>query len=371
MSKREIQITSFSIAQTEILKGAGILIIVLHNFFHNLTPLISENQFSFQSAIFARFYLTIADNPFEILRATFSYFGHYGVQIFVFFSAYGLTRKYLNQNIQLGPFLGRRLGKIYASFLICVTVYILLGIAKELAIPNEQVLYWDSLLWKILLISNFLPNEALKPVGPWWFMPFIFQVYLFYPLLLTMFKRYGNGFLLIISLVSILTELLLNPYLLRHGLNLNHMIFGHLPVLCLGIYLAAQDRIRLSYNILALSLALFILGNFSQTIWITGDLAFTVIALGIAILASNKLSKRTFLATALTFYGGISFHLFMVNGFLRSPFHNFAESHNVWWIDILAALGSLAFATLFALFLSNLDQKVRLWLPRIIGAQTS
>ena len=359
MSKHGIQIDSFSIAQTEILKGIGILIIVLHNFFHNLTPDIRENQFTFSADTFPKFYLTLLDNPFELLRAVFSYFGHYGVQIFIFFSAYGLTRKYLNKNIQLSSFLGRRLGKIYASFLICVTVYILLGIAKEMYISTEQVLYWDSLLWKVLLISNFIPNQAFMPVGPWWFMPFIFQVYLFYPLILWMYKRYGDRFLIIISLASILAELSLNPYLLRNGLNINFMIFGHLPVLCLGIYLAAQDRVRMSYDILALSLVLFILGNFNQSIWVVGDLTFTVIALGLSMLVINKYPNRTFLAVPLAFYGGISFHLFMVNGFLRSLFHNFAESHNVWWIDNFAAIGSLIFSTLFAIFLSSLDKQMR------------
>lgn len=360
MSKREIQITSFSIAQTEILKGVGILIIVLHNFFHNLTPSISENQFIFNPLRFSKFYLTIANDPFEILRATFSYFGHYGVQIFVFFSAYGLTRKYLKTNIQFSSFLTRRIGKIYASFLICVAVYILLGIAKEQFVTSEQVLYWDSLLWKILLISNFIPDQALKPVGPWWFMPFIFQVYLFYPLLLKMFKRHGNSFLIIISLASILAKWLINPYLLEHGLNINHMIFGHLSVLSIGIYFAAQDQVRISYSVLTLSLALFFLGNFNHVIWSTADLTFTIIALCLSMFAINKLPKQTYFTAALAFYGGISFHLFMVNGFLRSLFHNFAESHNVWWVDNLAALSSLIVSTLFAIFLSKLDKLIRL-----------
>jgi peptidoglycan/LPS O-acetylase OafA/YrhL len=360
VSKHHIQITSFSITQTEILKGIGILIIVLHNFFHNLTPIIGQSQFRFDSHGYSKFYLTIADSPLELLRAGFSYFGHYGVQIFIFFSAYGLTKKYLHTNIQLGSFLSRRLGKIYASFLICVVVYILLGIAKEQFITSEQVLYWDSLLWKVLLISSFLPNEAMKPVGPWWFMPFIFQVYLCYPLLLWAFKRFGSNFLIILSLASMLTEWLLNPYLIENGLNINFMVFGHLPVLSLGIYLAAQDRIRLSYNILGLSLILFVFGNYNQTIWITADLAFTILALGITMVAINKRLELPRITTFLAFYGGVSFHLFMVNGFLRSLFHNFAEAHNVWWIDNLAALGSLIFSTMFAILLSKLDRQIRL-----------
>jgi hypothetical protein len=49
----------------------------------------------------------------------------------------------------------------------------------------------------------------------------------------------------------------------------------------------------------------------------------------------------------------------MVNGFLRLPFHNFAESHNLWWIDNLAALASLLFSTFCAFFLGKFDKRLR------------
>jgi len=359
MSNNWIQIDSFSRAQTEIMKGVGILIIVLHNFFHNLTPRISENQFSFNPEKFSKFYLTIADSPLEIIRATLSYFGHYGVQIFIFFSAYGLTRKYLNQCIETKSFLKKRAGKIYLSFLLCVAVYIFLGIAKETFITNEQVLYWDSLLWKTLLISSFIPNQAMMPVGPWWFIPFIFQVYLFFPLLLNLFKKYGAIFLIITSIASVMAELFLNTYLQKTGMNMNYMIFGHLPVLCAGIYFAAHKQIRLGYGVLAISLTLFILGNYDSSIWVLGDLTFTILALGLSIFVINNISVNTYLAIPLVFYGSLSFHLFMVNGFLRSAFHNFAESHNIWWIDNFAALASLTASTLFAIALRILDRKLR------------
>jgi len=44
-----MQIKHFSKEQTALLKGLGILLIVLHNFFHNLTPVIGENEFSFSA----------------------------------------------------------------------------------------------------------------------------------------------------------------------------------------------------------------------------------------------------------------------------------------------------------------------------------
>ena len=37
----------FSLRETELLKGLAILVIVFHNFFHVLLPIIGENEFLF------------------------------------------------------------------------------------------------------------------------------------------------------------------------------------------------------------------------------------------------------------------------------------------------------------------------------------
>jgi peptidoglycan/LPS O-acetylase OafA/YrhL len=353
------EINHFSIEQTALLKGVGILLIVLHNFFHNLNPVIGENEFAFSYQIFRNIYQTLLVSPENLLRAIFSYFGHYGVQIFIFFSSYGLTRKYQKKPLIFSEFFKDRIYKIYLSFLLCLAVYVFLGLIKASFLVNEKVLYWDSLLWKILLVSNFIPGQALMPVGPWWFLPFIIQVYLLYPILLKGYRKYGYTLLVLVSLASLLGEWLINPYLILHGTNINHMVFGHLPVVCLGIVLAVQKAIKISTEYTLLALSLFVLGNFNQYIWMVADISFTILFLAISIIAFKTPVQHTFMTGFFIFYGNISFQLFMVNGFLRSPFHNFAETHNLWWIDNLAALASLLFSTLCAFFLSKIDKRLR------------
>jgi peptidoglycan/LPS O-acetylase OafA/YrhL len=356
------EINHFSIEQTTLLKGIGILLIVLHNFFHNLTPTIGENEFAFSYRNFLNFYQTLQTRPESFIRAIFSYFGHYGVHIFVFFSSYGLTRKYYKKSLGCCEFFKNRIYKIYLSFLFCVAIYIVLGLIKSKFLVTEKVIYWDSLLWKVLLVSNFIPGQALRPVGPWWFLPFIIQVYFIYPFLLKGYQKYGYRVLVFISISSLLVECLLNPYLSSHAINLNHMVFGHLPVICLGIFFAAQKSIRISVECIVLALLLFILGNFNQYIWVVADFSFTVLFVAISIFTFKVPLKFTAITKLNLFYGSISFQLFMVNGFLRSPFHNFAESHNYWWIDNLAALMSLLFSTLCAYFLREIDKRLRTYL---------
>lgn len=353
------EINHFSIDQTVLLKGVGILSIVLHNFFHNLTPLIGENEFAFSYHTFWNFYHTLLTSPESFLRAIFSYFGHYGVQIFIFFSTYGLTRKYHKKPLIISDFLKSRLCKIYLSFLLCMAVYIVLGLIKSTFLVNEKVLYWDSLLWKVLLVSNFIPGQALMPVGPWWFLPFIIQVYVLYPFLLKGYQKCGYKLLVFVSLTSFLGEWLINPYLISQGLNINHMVFGHLPVVCLGMVLAVQKSIKIPIEYTLLALLLFILGNFNQTIWLVADLSFTILFLAVSIIVFKAPFQHTLITGLFIFYGSISFQLFMVNGFLRSPFHDFAEIYNLGWIDNLAALASLAFSTLCAFFLRKIDKRLR------------
>ena len=356
-----MQIKHFSKAQTAILKGLGILLIVLHNFFHNLTPVIGENEFSFSAETFWNFYHALRVSPENALRAIFSYFGHYGVQIFIFFSSYGLTRKYYQKQLIVRQFLANRINKIYLSFLLCVAVYMLLGLIKVQLMPDEKVYYWDSLLWKVLLVSNFIPGQALMPVGPWWFIPFIFQVYALYPWLLSRYQQQGYKFLILVALTAVLVESLLNPYLITRHLNINYTVFGHLPLLCLGLFFAAQDRIKISvlYAVIPLSLLVLVAANFNSYAWIFSNIALITVALAASTALLRFLSPRGLAARVLMFYGNISFHLFMVNGFLRFPFHHFAETYHYWWIDNLAALASLLFSTLFAYCLSRLDERLR------------
>ena len=356
-----IPIEHFSKQQTTILKGLGILLIVLHNFYHNLTPVMGENEFSFSEDIFWNYYLVLQSSPEHMLRLLFSYFGHYGVQVFIFFSGYGLTRKYDHQPIIMSQFLIGRIKKLYLPFLFCIALYMVLGLVKAEFLTDEKVFYWDSLLWKVLLISNFIPGQALMPVGPWWFIVFIFQVYVLFPWLLKSYQKLGAKFLVFVSLLGILLEFQFNTHLITQQLNINYTIFGHLPVLCLGMFFAKQERIdslALSVGI-SLSLCVLLLANFEKAAWVLSNAALVIIFLSISTKLFKLLSSWHLIESCLLFYGKLSFHLFLVSGFLRSPFHNIAESYHVWWLDNLAALMCLLFSTLSAIAFLRLDDKLR------------
>jgi len=349
-----MQFQHLSRAQTDILKGIGILMIVLHNYFHNLLPIIGEQEFLFSPPAAQRFWQTLTTRPQEFARIFFSYFGHYGVQIFIFLSAYGFTRKYAGKSLKYTEFFTQRSVKIYSAFLSCVLLYVALGWAKEY-FSGEKVLFWKSIFWKLSALSNFVPGEALSPVGPWWFFSLIIQIYAVFPLLLKWHLRRGPQVLVLTALLSILAEALLERTLSAHRLNINYMVFGHLPVLCMGIYWGSTAHRRISGAGFCAALALFLAANFHPVLWRVVDIAFVVVVLYLQEGLFRHLHRAPRLERVLAYFGSISLYLFLVNGFLRSPFHNFAQSHGVWWIDNIVAIASLLFSTAFAIALQKMD----------------
>lgn len=340
--------------QTNILKGVGILLIVLHNYFHNLKPIIGEQEFYFSPTAARNFLEVISNRPEEIVRILFSYFGHYGVQIFIFLSAYGFTRKYTGTEIKPLEFFGQRTAKIYSAFFTCVVLYVVLGWVKEY-FSGESVLDWPSLFWKMTALSNFIPGEALSPVGPWWFFSLIIQIYAVFPLLLKWHKVHGPKVLVAIAVASIVAELLFNATLRSHRLNINHTVLGHLPVICMGIYWGCTPKFNISGAAFVAALFVFLAANFHPLLWLVADVAFIVFFLYLQNYFLRYLPLLPKTKWVLSYFGEISLYLFLVNGFLRSPFHNFAQSHGVWWIDNVVSIASLVFSTAFALALQKLD----------------
>ena len=80
------------------MKAVAMFLIVAHNFFHNIQPTSQENEFFFHlgSGVWQMLGI-MAAMPGEALHALLAFFGHYGVQISVVLSGYGLTVKVLRK----------------------------------------------------------------------------------------------------------------------------------------------------------------------------------------------------------------------------------------------------------------------------------
>ena len=147
------------------------------------------------------------------------------------------------------------------------------------------------------------------------------------------------------------------------NININYNVIGHLPVFCLGIYFASRPQFHIPSSNLIASASTFVIGCLNPAAWILADLCIIFLMLAFFDWLFRKLSSTGIAISIIGFYGGISFHLFMVNGFLRSPFHDLAVQYNLWWFTILCGFANLVFSTVFAIVLRYIDNRLRYYLP--------
>lgn len=308
-------------AEATALRGLAILIIVLHNFLHVLPQSPGENEMDFDAVRVVAALDGIRTDAAAVPRQLSAYLGHYGVQVFIFLSAFGLTRKFSRRTPAYGEFLASRVARIYPLFLLsCLLFLVRAGwqfTRHGAALPTGL---WESLLLKVTLLSNLVPDEAFRPVGPWWFLPFIFQFYAVFPWLLAGHRRWGTPVLLGGSMASVAVVVV--------GLPVPVMttVIGHLPEFCLGIWFAASGRTSVPGWMTMMAVPLFVLGNVSAVFWPVSHLSALVLILGLWQVGGALVMRTAAARIPLAWLGALALPLFLVNGFLRQPFLGWAQA---------------------------------------------
>lgn len=347
---------------TNIMKGVGILIIMLHNYFHIIPPISGQNEFSFSKNNLDNFLFFVGQNPTDSLRYIFSYLGHYGVPLFIFVSSYGLYLSCQEKNINFLNFLKKRILKIYPTLIIVVVLLLIFISAYETSLPDSEKI--KSLLLKLTLIFNFIPGETLAVSGPLWFFALIVQLYALFPLLLLITKKYGGHSMLIIAFIFVLINIFLNPYLLNNELSTYSIFVGQIPVFCLGIYFASSPAIKIPSLIFAIAILIFALANNNLYAWHFSFLSVIILILGIFIFLKPKLKKFKSISTFIAYTGSISLSLFAVHGMVRIPFEAIAEKYNEPIITNFLAVGFLAGSFLLAWLVRVIEVRVQQFLNK-------
>ena len=148
---------------TTVLKAAGIAMIVLHNYFHLFSGWSIQNEFTFKANNFEYFRTHFSFNLYNDIGLLFAYFGHYGVQLFVFLSAYGLYTSYKNKPLYYWQFVRERIWKLWPAFFLAVLFLIIYTIVTKGSFYHPR-LYLGSLL-RLSFLSNLFPQQ--KPSCCW------------------------------------------------------------------------------------------------------------------------------------------------------------------------------------------------------------
>lgn len=227
---------------------------------------------------------------YYIISDLFSFWGHYGIIIFLFISGYGLVMKYEKKSTTCS----------YSTFDFIRTHYIKLfnlmiwGFIANMIVNKLCIGYFFhdkwTILGQLLFIINFIPNAHINP-GPYWYLGMILQLYIIYILLIHKKSNYSVFFLLVIC---ILLQMFCNPngdmiYWIRRN------FIGCILPFAIGVIYARYHIItnmKYAYITSSLLIAIIFLCNFNYYLWIITPLF--IVPLSIRITKASSKCKYLF-----------------------------------------------------------------------------
>jgi len=347
----QLRLDALDKKDTTILKAIAILAIVFHNFFH-VAVKVHENEFDFRPERFGVFLQTVV-HPSLTIQALFAFYGHYGVQIFIFLSAYGLAKTHWDDPSSWHSFMWSRVKKLYPMFTFVILFWAVLAAMHvgTLWVIRDAT---PHLLLMLLGVSNLVPNIGLPPVGPWWFIPFIMQAYALFPILRWLTRRYGWPSLVILSVVCYFITHAANPFLAHWLINLSMTPIGRMRVLCLGI-IAARYPVRVRSYVALPAFAVFILGSRYFAFAHFSSLASVIACLWVY----SKLRPLLRNSRSLEKIGQYSLGIFLINGIVRVPFVYFAQTADLQLtLSVVSTAICIAIASSFHYLLAPKPKRV-------------
>ena len=314
-SGQAFTLRDLDVEDTTILKALAIIAIVLHNFFHLFGP-THQNEFTFNPARFPLLLHTLLQ-PSLAIQAFFAFFGHFGVQIFIFLSAYGLAKSHWDDQSSWPAFMWGRIKKLYPTIGLVVLPWFVLSVLNLGTSVMWHTLGPQTVL--MLLGVSTLLGYGLPAVGPWWFIPFIMQFYALWLPMRYLAKRYGLKVLVVLAGTSLAALSVVNLLPGQWGINLLLTPFGRMTSLCLGV-VAARYPIRIHGRTGALvglsGALLLVLGSFYFAFFPISFLGATLFCLWLYVNSRGVLRR----IVLLEIVGRYSMLMFLLNGIVRFPF---------------------------------------------------
>ena len=175
--------------ENHALRALAIAGIALHNYCHWLPSTVRENEYRFLQhnvdAMTDLSRLSAATLPIDLL----SFFGHYGVPVFLFLSGYGLACKY--ETGGRGGTLWSFTRYNYLKLLRLLVVGFVLFFLVDAVTPGTHRYPFADLCGTLLMVGNFMimPDQVIWP-GPYWYFGLTIQLYLVYRLLFYHYRQW-------------------------------------------------------------------------------------------------------------------------------------------------------------------------------------
>ena len=332
-----------SLAQCSALRGIAIIGIFLHNYCHWLGMAVKENEYTFTIANCRRLLEVMAQPDCNLPVHLLSFFGHYGVPVFLFLSAYGLVLKYERQgNVAASrrpepsapAFVRYHFLKLFKMMIVGFVAFTIV----DSITPGHWHYSVASILAQLAMVNNLMPDpdHVIWP-GPYWFFGLMLQLYIVYRLLL-----YRRGWRPAVALVVVCW--LLQAFCDPEGETLNRLryncIGGVLPFV-LGLLFARHGRELKRGAWLAVTLvsalAVFFF-SFSYQLWFWVPLFVCSFSVGLVKLLPQAACGR------MAWVGGISAALFVMHPTLRKVFIYISRQGDIYTGLLLYVIASVAVA---------------------------
>lgn len=336
------------------MRGIAILGIVLHNYCHWLAPIVKENEYQYNQHNVDWFNQVMSAEWSSLtLFHVISFFGHYGVPIFLFLSAYGLVMKY--EQPKTGntseptaiSFIKYHWIKLFRMMIVGFAAFVLI----DAITPGQHRYTVLDIIGQLGLFNNLLPapDDIIWP-GPYWFFGLMLQLYIVYRLFL--YKRHWSwpvAFIIVCTIIQLACE--------PNGEALNrwryNCVGGMLPF-CLGLLYAKYMKptthpgLYPLWTIISL-IAIYLLSLNQYTWFIVPVFVCTATLCGVKFI-----SRTTFLSLfnqwalkQLSWIGSISAALFVSHPITRKIIIPISRTGDYWTGLLLYIVTSICLAWLF------------------------
>ena len=336
-----------SLAESKALRGIAILGIMLHNYCHFLRFAVKENEYTFNPGKPMQLLDRLMAPDQYLFVHILSFFGHYGVPVFLFISGFGLVCKYEQktpQRVSAAPFIGYHYAKLLRLMFLG---YIAFAVVSYLHPHGYHGYDVGRVVAQLLMYINILPNpdHIIKP-GPYWFFGLMLQLYIVYRLII--YRRPTANVLILIA-VCWLAQAVFTPANDPGGAILNRIrynfIGGMLPFGA-GVLYARHGRCLNTWAYMAIAIVSAIAvfaGSFAFQAWLWVPLFIVTGA-----VATIKLIPEKALGSYVWF-GAISSALFVVHPITREIIIGMSHRGQVYTGLIVYIAASILLAWIFKL----------------------
>lgn len=347
-------------AECAALRGLAIIGIFLHNYCHWLGPVVKENEYTF-SQHNVDWLTAVMASPDGLLPAHLvSFFGHYGVPVFLFLSAYGLELKY--GRTLYAPtfrFVAYHWKKLFSMMIVGFVSFTIV----DAMTPGRWHYTLTQVVAQLAMVNNLLPDpdHNIWP-GPFWFFGLMLQLYAVYRLLL--YKRHW-AWTVGAMVVCLGVQLAFAPE--SEALNWYRYNFmgGMLPFGLGLLYARYGNRIILTHlNTLSLLVSVVFCGflvmwmSASYLLWSVVPLVVCILCVYVVKLLSQAARRPVgaWLMARLVWMGEISAALFVIHPVLRKVFIPISRHGDIYTGLLLYAIAAIGAAWLIRLVMTKIPK---------------